>query len=320
MLANPPVLLLDEPTRSLDPIAAARMRSTIRSLARGQDSRVTVFLTSHNLSEVEELCDRVAVIAKGRIRALDTPKNLRSAHTESENVTVTFTSSYVAQVERALVQVFSSHSFNIEDSSGDGKYVLKFSRAVDDEKLDLVLRVLQGTGAVIRAEGGHLTVRDCGFFDSDGSVQSDQKKGVSVRLAQSDLPRLQAVQRMLLRLGIASAIYANRRPAGSSRLPDGRGRHAEYVTKPQHELVITNDNLVQFEKLVGFADGDKAARLKVAIASYRRTINRERFVATVTSVTPDGMAMGRLPIRDMVSTPGRGLRRRRWRRARRNRT
>ena len=151
MLANPPVLLLDEPTRSLDPIAAARMRSTIRSLARGQDSRVTVFLTSHNLSEVEELCDRVAVIAKGRIRALDTPKNLRSAHTESENVTVTFTSSYVAQVERALVQVFSPHSFNIEDSSGDGKYVLKFSRAVDDEKLDLVLRVLQGTGAVIRA-------------------------------------------------------------------------------------------------------------------------------------------------------------------------
>ena len=43
-----------------------------------------------------------------------------------------------------------------------------------------------------------------GFFDADGSVQGNQAKGVSVRLAQSDLPRLRAVQRMLLRLGIAS--------------------------------------------------------------------------------------------------------------------
>ena len=46
-----------------------------------------------------------------------------------------------------------------------------------------------------------------GFFDCDGSVQGSQRKGVSVRLAQSSLPRLKAVQRMLLRLGIASKIY-----------------------------------------------------------------------------------------------------------------
>src|SRR6266850_4208627 len=57
MLANPPVLLLDEPTRSLDPIAAARMRETIQSLTQNRDQRVTIFLTSHNLAEVEELCD-----------------------------------------------------------------------------------------------------------------------------------------------------------------------------------------------------------------------------------------------------------------------
>src|SRR6185503_4399766 len=44
MLANPPVLLLDEPTRSLDPIAAARMRTTIQSLAQNKDRRVTIFL------------------------------------------------------------------------------------------------------------------------------------------------------------------------------------------------------------------------------------------------------------------------------------
>ena len=50
MLADPPVLLLDEPTRSLDPLAAARMRATIRSLAQSNGRRTTVFLTSHNLA------------------------------------------------------------------------------------------------------------------------------------------------------------------------------------------------------------------------------------------------------------------------------
>src|SRR5205085_4141773 len=50
-----------------------------------------------------------------------------------------------------------------------------------------------------------------GLFDSDGSVQGNQDKGVSVRLAQSDAILLQTAQRMLLRLGIASTLYRNRR-------------------------------------------------------------------------------------------------------------
>jgi len=82
-----------------------------------------------------------------------------------------------------------------------------------------------------------------GFFDADGSVQGSQDKGVSVRLSQSDLPRLEAVQRMLLRLGIASAIYRNRRDAGESVLPDGKGGSKPYATAAQHELIISGDNL-----------------------------------------------------------------------------
>ena len=88
MLASPPVLLLDEPTRSLDPLAAARMRELIRSLAE-QDPPVTIFLTSHNLDEVETLCARVAIISRGHIRAIDTPRNLRDLSTESELVHIT---------------------------------------------------------------------------------------------------------------------------------------------------------------------------------------------------------------------------------------
>jgi ribonucleoside-diphosphate reductase alpha chain len=65
-----------------------------------------------------------------------------------------------------------------------------------------------------------------GLFDTDGSVQGNQTKGVSVRLAQSNVALLEAAQRMLQRLGIASRIYRERRAAGTTLLPDGRGGNA----------------------------------------------------------------------------------------------
>jgi ribonucleoside-diphosphate reductase alpha chain len=127
-----------------------------------------------------------------------------------------------------------------------------------------------------------------GIFDADGSIQGTQKKGVSIRLSQSDEELLAAVQRMLLRLGIASTLYRQRRESGHSMLPDGKGGRRPYKTRAQHELVIGGGNIARFGEVVGFADSDKAARLKTLIASYRRSLNRERFLATVESVSADG--------------------------------
>jgi len=124
-----------------------------------------------------------------------------------------------------------------------------------------------------------------GFFDADGSVQGDQKKGVSIRLAQSDLPRLEAVQRMLLRLGIASCIYTNRRPAQIKKLPDGKGGSADYQIKAQHELVISGDNMLSFKNQINFADTEKSLKLDLLLKSYKRKMNKEHFTAIVRSVT-----------------------------------
>ncbi|HHJ16318.1 MAG TPA: ribonucleoside-diphosphate reductase [Gammaproteobacteria bacterium] len=128
-----------------------------------------------------------------------------------------------------------------------------------------------------------------GLFDADGSVQGSQAKGVSVRLAQSDAELLEAVQRMLLRLGIASKLYRDRRSAGSAELPDGKGGRGHYATRAQHELVISGENLLSFRSLVGFADASKAARLQQLLSTYQRKLNRERFVARVVSVEADGV-------------------------------
>ena len=127
-----------------------------------------------------------------------------------------------------------------------------------------------------------------GLFDADGSVQGTQRKGVSIRLAQSDLPTLEAAQRMLLRHGIASTLYRNRREAGQAILPDGQGGNRAYPTKSQHELVISGENMARFREVVGFRDEDKASRLEMLLGGYKRRLNRETFLATVQSVTPDG--------------------------------
>jgi len=93
---------------------------------------------------------------------------------------------------------------------------------------------------------------------------------------------------MLLRLGIASKIYQNRRGEMTRELPDGKGGTQEYLTRVQHELVIANDNLRYFYERVGFSDTDKAHRLAQALEAYKREMNRERFVVTIAEIAADG--------------------------------
>jgi len=128
-----------------------------------------------------------------------------------------------------------------------------------------------------------------GFFDSDGSVIGTQTKGVSVRLAQSDLTRLEAVQRMLLRLGIASTIYKNRRKQQLKELPDGKGGKKKYMIKDQHELVISGENIRLFSEKIGFSDLSKASKLELALNNYKRSINKENYFATVSEIVSDGI-------------------------------
>jgi ribonucleoside-diphosphate reductase alpha chain len=173
---------------------------------------------------------------------------------------------------------------------GRGEHRLKLAALRD---LAFELGMHPGDKAVTPAMERTSSDFHCGFlrglFDADGSVQGSQEKGVSVRLAQSDLARLEAAQRMLLRIGIASRLYRDRRPAGTASLPDGRGGQRAYPTLAQHELVISGDNLAVYAQRIGFSDAAKANRLKALLSGYRRRLNRERFTATVEAVLADGV-------------------------------
>lgn len=74
LLNKPKMLFLDEPTNGLDPKNSRIVKEIIREFAHNGG---TVFLTSHIMSDVDELCDRVAFIADGKIAEIDSPRNLK---------------------------------------------------------------------------------------------------------------------------------------------------------------------------------------------------------------------------------------------------
>jgi ABC-2 type transport system ATP-binding protein len=74
LLHDPEVLFLDEPTMGLDPVGARELRTTVKNL---QSAHKTILLTTHYMFEADALCQRIAVINKGNIVALDTPNKLK---------------------------------------------------------------------------------------------------------------------------------------------------------------------------------------------------------------------------------------------------
>lgn len=74
LLHNPQILFLDEPTSGLDPVNARNIKDIITEQKK---EGKTIFLTTHNMYDADELCDRVAFITEGEISVVDSPKNLK---------------------------------------------------------------------------------------------------------------------------------------------------------------------------------------------------------------------------------------------------
>lgn len=85
LLPAPRLLFLDEPTRGLDPNIARELRQDIARLA---EAGMTVFLTTHYMEEADRLCQRVAILDRGRIVALDTPQRLKAAYLPGANASL----------------------------------------------------------------------------------------------------------------------------------------------------------------------------------------------------------------------------------------
>ena len=83
LMSEPRILFLDEPTSGLDVQSSIIIKNLIREYNK---NGMTIFLTTHNMDVANELCDRIAIINKGKILKLDTPKNLRAIEKEYQSI------------------------------------------------------------------------------------------------------------------------------------------------------------------------------------------------------------------------------------------
>ncbi len=95
IMHKPDLLFLDEPTSALDPVNTQHIYNGLRKL---NEMGTTIFLTTHDMSEAEILCDRVAFLHKGKIRAMGSPKELKKEFGD-ESITVELKNGEVAVIQ-----------------------------------------------------------------------------------------------------------------------------------------------------------------------------------------------------------------------------
>ncbi len=131
LIGDPEVIILDEPTVGLDPKQITEIRKLIKDLGKEH----TVILSSHILSEVSQICERVIIINKGRIIAIDTPENLEKK-TQEKNVlllTVEDKNNYMKNLQKDLPEMLECKLIKNNDD-GTMQYMIKSEADIDLRK------------------------------------------------------------------------------------------------------------------------------------------------------------------------------------------
>jgi ABC-2 type transport system ATP-binding protein len=113
ILHDPQILFFDEPTSGLDPIASVKVRELILGL-KGKNR--TLFINSHNLGEVQKICDRVAILDLGQIKRIGTPSNLRKDLFKTQEMVCTLKNPITPKIENMLTQLEIIKQFRVENN------------------------------------------------------------------------------------------------------------------------------------------------------------------------------------------------------------
>lgn len=131
-ISQPEVVLLDEPTSSLDPDIADQVREFIKGSRKKY--KTTILITSHNMAEIEELCDRVIFMSHGKIIAEDTPEGL------SKKIKKTRVRLMMKDGKKRTIAFARENGFPVTD---EDRYV---TIEVDEEDIAVLLAGLAGKG------------------------------------------------------------------------------------------------------------------------------------------------------------------------------
>ena len=137
LLHDPTLLLMDEPTRSLDPLTARHLRALIGEVLVAREGK-TILLATHNLQEADALCSRIGILVHGRLKRVGTPRELRRWVDGGEV--------YRFEVEGMERGGMPPHARVLEEGG-----TLRFEVGLDEDGLDAMLRRFHGAGGRIRA-------------------------------------------------------------------------------------------------------------------------------------------------------------------------
>lgn len=131
LVGDPDVIILDEPTVGLDPKQITEIRNLIKELGK----KHTVILSSHILSEVSQICERVVIINHGKIVAIDTPENLENKTKEKDTIllTVEDPKENMKQLQEVVKEI-SEVRFIKDNEDGTKQYAISSSRELDLRK------------------------------------------------------------------------------------------------------------------------------------------------------------------------------------------
>ena len=132
LVGEPKILILDEPTVGLDPKQITEIRALIKELGKTH----TIILSSHILSEVSQICNKVIIINKGKIVAIDTPENLEKkvSTNNATYVTVEDTENKMETIKEKIPEIKEIKLIK-ENEDGTKQYVLESDKDVDLRKI-----------------------------------------------------------------------------------------------------------------------------------------------------------------------------------------
>lgn len=145
------ILFMDEPTIGLDPLGARALRDLIRKL---KEYGKTIVLTTHYLYEADELCDRIAIINKGKLVALDTPKGLKS-RLETQNTLELITKSSASAYIEELEKINGVKSVVCQRGEEKDIYLIKY-----EAEYEIASEVIKITNNIIALSQKELTLED----------------------------------------------------------------------------------------------------------------------------------------------------------------
>lgn len=156
LLNNPRVLILDEPTNGLDPVGIRQIRELLREL---NNNGITIFISSHNLLEIQEICNRVGIIDRGEMILEDSIDKIR--HLESNGVITVG----VYNLTPEIINLIESLEFVVKTELKSENVLDIFVNYDDDAKPEINKLIVESDGRVFKLIENSLSLEDA-FFNA----------------------------------------------------------------------------------------------------------------------------------------------------------